>query len=341
MMAQQEKPSGNPHPSSSRMLFSPFAPLTITHGAGMPTEIKGTEERTTSVSLEELGARLRALRQPVSNVPDVSVVVPVNAQGDLKNVLQPLTDIANYSGPYTVEAVLVINNYPAESPPPELETFSALGARVVAVPNVRRTDRPGEAVCLSARIPGLHAATSEFVVLFDADCRIPNATALLNWYIKQFRNGAQAAYTPVGYYDLSRALPVRTKIAIHHLARWIKRNMLGIPTTRGSNYAVRRDAMLDLYEQGVLADDFNIGPACKAIKGRVAYSGRAHLTVYTSGRMFRAGWSRIIPYFMYRLRYNLRVLPVRDNAERYTLREKVDPAGRYVYANGEGENEKR
>ena len=40
------------------------------------------------------------------------------------------------------------------------------------------------------------------ILLFDADCRIPNPTALFDWYAKQFERGARVAYTRVDYYDL-------------------------------------------------------------------------------------------------------------------------------------------
>src|SRR5690606_12368648 len=143
---------------------------------------------------------------------------------------------------------------------------------VLAIPNVRKV---GEAVGFSARIPGVRAARSECVVLLDADCRVPNPTPLINWYVRQFRRGAQAAYTHVSVAGFPRAPSVYAHISIHHFVRWVKRRMLGIPTTRGSNYAVRRQAMLELYDAGLLADEMNVGPTFKRLKGRVAYgSGR-------------------------------------------------------------------
>jgi hypothetical protein len=282
------------------------------------------------LDMNRLGVRLTALQPRGGKRPDVSIVIPVNAQGDIAGVLATLTDIAAYSGGNSVEVILVINNYLPPLSVPDLSGFEALGVRIISLPSVRRPDRPGEAVCLSARIPGVRAARADYVVLFDADCRIPNITELLDWYLKQFHRGATAAYTAVHYYDLQPTLAVRTKIAIHHVSRWGKRSIWRIPTTRGSNYAIQQAVMLDLYDDGVLADDCNVGPACKALKGQVAYSGRKSLRVYTSGRMFRAGWRRIVPYFFYRLRYNLRVLPVRSDAQRYTLREKKDPVDRYT-----------
>ena len=258
--------------------------------------------------------------------PDVSVVVPVNAQGDLGNIRTLLADLARYEGSHSVETILVVNNFPAGETPPEVEELRRLANTVLAIPDVRR---PGEAIGFSARIPGVRAASSEYVALFDADCRIPNPTALLDWYVEQFRRGAQAAYTPVHHHDLERGFSILVWFAIHHASRWVKRRLLGVPTTRGSNYAVRRSSMLELYERGLLADEMNVGPTFKRFKGRVAYSGARRLAVLTSARMFRARWSRMIPYFWYRLRYNLRVLPVREGVARVTGRER-DPVRRYV-----------
>lgn len=278
------------------------------------------------VDLDTLGHRLRRLRPEAVNVlPDVSIVIPVNARGDLRNVLDTVSDIAAYQGPRTLEVILVVNNFPEEQPPDDIAAFERLGARVVAVPNVRK---PGEAVGFSARIHGAGAARSEHVLLFDADCRIPDATALVDWYCDQFERGASAAYTHVAYYDFTDAVSLRLRFTAHHALRFVKRNLLGVPTTRGSNYAVRRRALLTLYQQGVLADEMNVGPAFKRLVGPVAYSGRRELTVYTSGRMFRPGWRRIVPYFLYRFRYNRRVLPVRAGVARHTGRER-DPVRRY------------
>lgn len=302
----------------------------------MQSEITvGTSGASSQTATVELGSG--SLRPNAERTPDVSVVVPVNAKGDLEKVLTLLADISRYDGQAAVEVVLVVNNFPEGEPPPEVMELERLGARVLAVPSVRRADRPGEAVCLSARIPGIRAAACEFIVLFDADCRIPNITALLDWYVAQFRNGARASYTAVGYYGLPSGLSTRARFAIHHGSRWVKRTILGIPTTRGSNYAVHRDSMIDLYERGYLADDFNVGPAFKKFGLEVSYSGRRALTVYTSGRMFRPGWKRIIPYYWYRLRYNLRVLPVRPDAQRYTERERRDPRDRYTYRQGQAD----
>lgn len=257
--------------------------------------------------------------------PDVSVIVPVNAQGDLGNVRTLLADVGKYDGPLDVEKILVVNNFPEGEVPSEADELAKLATTVLTIPDVRK---PGEAVGFSARIPGIRAASSQCCVLFDADCRIPDPTALLDWYHEQFQRGADAAYTHVAYHDYDDALSVRVYFAVHHTARWVKRRLLGIPTTRGSNYTVRRDVILELYDQGLLADEMNVGPTMKRLKGPVVYGSDEELTVYTSGRMFSPGWRNFIPYFFYRLRYNLRVLPVRPNVASVTGREN-DPVRRY------------
>jgi hypothetical protein len=174
-------------------------------------------------------------------------------------------------------------------------------------------------VCFTARIPGIRAASADTIVLFDADTRIPQPTELLDWYVAQFRGGAKAAYTHVGFYDLRPLWSVRARIAAHHIARWVKRAVLRIPTTRGSNYAVSRSGLLPLYDQGLLTDDLNVGPAIRAAGGRVAYSGSKRLVVLTSGRKFHGGWVKLGRYLRYRLLYNVRALRLptdRPRAER-------------------------
>jgi hypothetical protein len=258
--------------------------------------------------LERLGGDLGRVRGDRALPPDASIAIPVNAQADLENVLVVLSAIAGYRGKRTFEVVLVINNYPADDPPEEIATYAGAGMRVVAVPNVWRA---GEAVCLSARVPGIRAAEADGILLFDADCRIPEPTLLLDWYVDQFRSGAKVAYTRVGHYDLRPLWSVRARMAAHHLSRWVKRVLLRIPTTRGSNYGVDRTAFLRAYEGGLLTDDLNVGPAVKAGGGRVVYAGGPRLQVLTSGRKFRGGWRKLARYLRYRLLYNVRVLRTR------------------------------
>lgn len=246
--------------------------------------------------------------------PDLTVVIPVNARKDLAAVAAPLEDLTRYAGRRRVEVVLVVNNYPPSHTPPEVDDWRAAGCRVVAEPTVWRE---GEAVCLSARAPGIRAAVSQAVVLFDADCHIPDPTALLDWYADTLAAGAGAAYSHVDYYDVAPLASVRVKVAVHHLVRGFKRNVLRLPTTRGSNYAVRRSLFLDLYDEGLVADDLNVGPTVRWSGGRVVYGRRRSLHVLTSGRHFKGGWGRLVRQFRYRLLYNVRMLPVRSNTSRH------------------------
>jgi hypothetical protein len=256
-------------------------------------------------SLERLGAELKRVRGDSAAPPDASVVIPVNAQEDLENVLAILGDIVRYEGDVSFEVVLVINNYPEDRPPRELEAYARAGAHIVGVPDARR---PGEVVSFGARIPGARVASSSATIHFDADCRIPNSTALLGWYVERLRHGDQAAYSRVEYYDLRRVWSVRARIAAHHAARWTKRVLLRIPTARGSNYAIDRTLFLRLYDEGKLIDDLNVGLAVKASGGSIAYSRDGELTVFTSGRRFKGGWLKLTRYLVYRLAYNLRMI---------------------------------
>ena len=261
--------------------------------------------------LERLGDGLARLRGDPSVPPHASVVIPVNADGDLERVLDVVRDVASYEGGHTFEVVLVINNFAPDEPPPELQAYDHAGMRAVAVPDAWRA---GEAVCFSARIPGVQAAASDRVILFDADSRIPNPTAVLDWYVEQLAAGAATAYTHVGHYDVRPMWSVRARVGSHHLARWVKRVVLRIPTTRGSNYGVDRAVLLPLYDRGLLADDLNVGPTVKAAGNRVAYSGSRELRVLTSGRKFKGGWGRLARYLRYRLLYNVRLMRGRDDA---------------------------
>jgi hypothetical protein len=268
-----------------------------------------------SARLERLGTELARLRGDPAVTPDASIVIPVNAQADLENVLDVVGEITRYRGRRTFDVNLVVNNYPPDEIPAAAKAYSAAGMRVLTIPSVWRV---GEAVCLSARIPGIRAASAERIIVFDADCRIPNPTLLLDWYVDQFERGATLAYTRVAHFDLRPLWSVRARIFAHHASRSIKRVLLRIPTTAGANYAVDRGAFLRAYEQGFLVDDLNVGPALKALGGRVAYSGARPLQILASGRKFRGGWLKLIRYLRYRLLYNLRLLPVRPREPQET-----------------------
>jgi hypothetical protein len=260
----------------------------------------------------ELHHAIARLRGDPAAPPAGAIIVPVNAQADLGTVLRLLGDLGRYRGSNTFEIILVINNYPPTQPPPAIEQFRALGATVVAVPDVRQ---PGKRVAIAARIRGAEQAAVACTLHFDADCRIPDATALLDWYVAAHRAGARAAYTPVGFFDVRREAAIRARIAAHHMVRWVKRALLRIPTIRGSNFAIDRDTLLRLNAEGYLAADFNIGPAVKAHGGPVVYSGRREHAVLTSGRYIESGWGALGRYLIYRLKYNITMLPVRRNVK--------------------------
>jgi hypothetical protein len=216
-------------------------------------------------------------------------------------------DAARYGGRHTLEVVLVVNNYLPDEPPDAVDAYTELGLRTVTVPNVHT---PGEAVCFSARLPGLRSAASDHVVFWDADCKVSDPTAVVDWYVARLSAGASAAYTRVDYYEFRDLWSVRLRIVAHHGARWVKRAVLRIPTLRGSNYAVQREAMLRLHDAGLLSDDLNVGPAMRAAGGTCVYSGDRRLAVLTSGRRFTGGWRKLAHYLRYRLVYNVRMLPV-------------------------------
>lgn len=272
--------------------------------------------------LASLATRLQAIRGNRNLPPEASVVIPVNAKADLGNVVLVMKDISHYHGSYRIEIILIINNYPPESPPAEIEQFSNFGVEVIAVPDLRRQ---GEFPGFTGRYRiGVPRAKSDFVILFDADCRIPDAHALLSWYVAQAYKKADVAYTHVAYFDFHNHPVVWARLFTHHGSRWIKRNLLGIPTTRGSNYAIRPSFMLPLLEEGYLADEMNAGPTAKSKGGRVVYSGKWSLRVVTSGRYFQGSWGELVRYLIFRLRYNIRVLPVRKDAVQYTNRIHKD-----------------
>jgi len=260
----------------------------------------------------ELKKRIAQVRGEKALSPQASIVIPINAQSDLQNVLQIVRDIAAYQGTNRLEIILVINNYPPDSPPKEIKEYRAMGMLVLAVPKLKE----GDEIYLTARITGARVASSEHTIHFDADCRIPNATKLIDWYIEQFDKGAQLAYTYVGYHDLPTSLSTTAWMAIHRAFRWFKRVVLRIPISRGSNYAITRSLMLNLYDKGLLSYDIKVGTTIKSMDGKIAYSGDRALTVLTSGRNFRGDWKELLEYIVWRVRYYQRLIPLRSDAIR-------------------------
>ena len=271
----------------------------------METTADGPKKTLLSKTSGELQAGVARLRGDPAARPRLSIIVPVNAQADLENFSTLLVDLLQYWGEHPCEIIPIVNNYPTGSTPPEIETLEGLGLKVIRLPDARR---PGETVSFSARVPGVVEAASENTVHFDADCRIPDVTALLDYYVEQLEAGNMLAYTPVDFYDLPDDLLMRVRRAMHYTARGLKRNFLKIPTPRGSNYAINRSLFLQLYETGRLRDDIQLGPNIKAMGCRHQYGASRQLTVLTSGRRIRRSWLRIFRYVYRRLLFNLRYL---------------------------------
>jgi len=255
-------------------------------------------------SSSQLKERILQLRGDPELPADASIVIPVNAQKDLAPLRGVLSDLLRYSGNRHLEMILVINNYPTDEPPEEVSLYQQAGLSVVAIPRVV----PQGGIAMAARIPGVRLAGSEDVLLFDADCRIPNPTALIDWYLDRLQEGYELAYTHVDYADLPSGISVQARMFVHHASRWLKRNILRIPTSRGSNYAMHRDRMLELFAQGRIPYDIHVGPAIKSMGGRIAYSGAKELVVLTSGRFFDPGWKVLFAYLVWRTGYYFRIL---------------------------------
>jgi hypothetical protein len=256
---------------------------------------------------EDTLQQLLRLRGNRAFYPDASIVIPVNAQKDLVNLPRLLSDLTQYSGGKQLEIILVVNNYPAEDPPREIEMYRHLGLLVIGIPHVEHEG----GVAIAARIPGIQIAQSQNIILFDADCRIPNSTALINWYIAKFEEGYDLAYTHVDYIDLQPGLSIKARMFVHHASRWFRRTALGIPTSRGSNYAICKKLILHLFAEGRIPYDIHVGPVVKSTKGKIAYSGAKELVVFTSGRFFTPGWKVLVDYLIWRMGYYRRILKMK------------------------------
>ncbi len=254
-----------------------------------------------------LQKELLGLRGDQTVYPDATIVVPVNAQKDLTNIRNLLSDLVGYSGEKLIEIILVINNYPPDNPPQEIELYEQTGLTVVAVPHVEHVG----GVAIAARIPGIKVANSSKIILFDADCRIPNPTALIDWYIKQFDDNYDLAYTHVEYTDLPPGISVKARMFIHHAWRWFRRNIVGTPTSRGSNYAIRKKLILELFAAGRIPYDLHVGPVVKSSGCKISYSGAKELVVLTSGRFFEPGWKVLFEYLIWRTGYYRRILKMK------------------------------
>ncbi|HEX5579061.1 MAG TPA: hypothetical protein VFY43_05275 [Candidatus Limnocylindria bacterium] len=255
----------------------------------------------------------------------MTVVVPVNAQVDLATAKRLLDDLQPWVINTAGRVLLVINNFTGEEPS-EVDELRARGATVILEQSL--VVRHGEVPPIAARAIGAREAGSGFLVHLDADVRVPDAPALMNWYLQQYVGGIRVAATTVEFHEVPPGVSIRARIAAHRLARWVKRVILRTPVTRGSNYATDRDLFLMAYERGMIADELNVGPALVALGARYAYSGDPSLRVLTSARRLRGGWVRLVRYLAYRFAYNVRALPVDDRAADRTRRSR-DPQGRW------------
>jgi hypothetical protein len=254
-----------------------------------------------------LKASIMLMRGDQKLPPDASIVIPVNAQKDLAPLQRVLSDLVRYRGNRRIEIILVINNYPADEPPAAIWFYQQAGLQVIGIPRLVHNG----GIAMAARIPGVRLAQSQHVLLFDADCRIPHPDALIDWYVDRLQEGYDLAYTHVDYTDLPPGISVKVRMFVHHASRWIKRRILRIPTSRGSNYAMRRDLMLDLFVQGRIPYDIHVGPVIKSIGGRIAYSGAREFVVLTSGRFFDPGWKVLFAYLIWRTGYYFRILRIK------------------------------
>jgi len=262
------------------------------------------------LDLEELKDSMARLRGDLSRHAHASIVVPVNAAKDLTNIFNLLSDLGTYHGQKRIEVILVVNNFAAEELPQEIEIYQEVGANVVAIPRVEYVG----GVALAARIPGIRLATSQLILLFDADCRIPDADALLRWYMAQFEQGYDLAYTHVEYTELQPDISIKARVWVHHASRWFRRTILRVPTSRGSNYAIRKQLILDLFTSGRITYDIHVGPAVKSVRGKIAYSGAKELRVFTSGRFFERGWGVLLTYLIWRTGYYRRVFKIKSRS---------------------------
>ena len=257
--------------------------------------------------LDTLKEQILRLRGNRSFYTEATIVVPVNAQKDLDNIPHLLSDLCRYGGGRRLEIVLVINNYPPENPPQEIENYRRAGLVTLGIPRIEHEG----GVAIAARIPGIRIAQSPKILLFDADCRIPNPTALIDWYITKFEEGYDLAYTHVEYTDLPPGISVKARMFVHHASRWLRRNVLGTPTSRGSNYAIRKKLILHLFAEGRIPYDIHVGPTVKSMGGKIAYSGAKELVVLTSGRFFAPGWGVLMEYLIWRMGYYRRILKMK------------------------------
>jgi len=144
----------------------------------------------------------------------------------------------------------------------------------------------------------------------DCDVEIPDVTAYIDWYCGKIGEGCGVAYSRVKYVDLDGRISSHAGLAIHHVTRWIKRNLFRLPTTQG-NFAIRRDLFEKLYREGRISIELQVGPSARLDREEVAYSSSKKHRILTSGRAWNIAWGELVPYFYYRLKVNLKALPAK------------------------------
>lgn len=254
--------------------------------------------------LEELRQRLPRLWSPPQADPNASVIVPVGSPAGLQQVFYLLADLACYEGFYSLECLLALPAGQDWPPAEKLELLEALGLRLVFIPA-----GVWEQGALAARAFAAQAARAGVLLHFASDTRLPDPTALLDWYVGSLSGSYQLAYSRVDFYGLPERAGVRLSLRLLDGLRLVKRRLLGVPTPRGSNYAITRALFLDLYEAGKLSDDTPVGLAARLAQARSRYSSDRRLRACVSAHKFNPRTLLSPARMLRRLRLNLRALP--------------------------------
>ncbi len=262
-----------------------------------------------------------------SQQPDLAIVIPVNAQGDLDNVLLLLQDISDYSGANRFQIILVVNNYPVETPPVNhISRYRAAGVEILELPEL--TGHAGIPPGLKARMAALDFVKCRAAVFFDADCRMPHPTVCLDWYAEAFKDPlTQLAYTKIAYFNWPPGVGMWLWLRVHYLWRWTKRNVLRIPTPQGASYAMDRKVKKELYDGGYLADETAIGRLAQSFSHKTVYNGSRPCRILTDARMYEnAKPLRMFTVYAWRrIRINIASMMVRNDSAEHTGREHDEP----------------
>ncbi len=256
----------------------------------------------TDSQFAELRRRLPRLWSPAQADPNASVIVPVGSPAELKQVFCLLSDLSHYRGSYSLECLLALPAGQPWLPPERLALLDSLGLRVVFT---SARGRGG----LAARGCAAQAARAGILLHFAADTRLPDPTALVDWYVRSLFGKFQLAYSRVDFYGLPGSPGVRLSLFVLNGLRALKRRLLGVPTPRGSNYAITRSLFLDLYEAGTLSEEHPVGLAARLAQARSRYAADRRLRAYIPAHKFSPRTLLSPARILRRLRANLRALP--------------------------------